>query len=140
MVKLPTLILLTLVVGFSITSCKKQHTITYGPVIPIEKDTVLIKVNFVETVKGTDRDGDYYTDVFHLENKKDLKFVKARHNAIPNNGIDENIVFEDSTEGPRISLTRRQKNARYQLETVWSMPHSTDTYEFKYQFAAANEQ
>lgn len=137
MIKLPTLILLTLVVGFLITGCKKEHTITYGPVTPIEQ-TELIKVNYVETVKGTDRDGDYFTDIFHLENRKGLKFVKAGYQATPNVGVEENIVYEDTVDGPRISITRRKKNASYELEIIWSQPEG-NTYTFRHKYVAVND-
>ncbi|RVU00631.1 hypothetical protein EOD41_11560 [Mucilaginibacter limnophilus] len=138
--KNPILILLMLVSAAAVTGCKKSHEFIYAPSTPIEKDTVLVKLLRVETTKGTDRDGDYYTDRFYLETKKDLKFIKAGHQAVPAAELSKNIVFEDSVDGPILTLMRREKNASYELETVWSVPETRDNYIFKCQFKAVNEQ
>jgi hypothetical protein len=139
--KYRVLILLAAMLGIAATGCKKSsHEIIFGDVVDHgTKDPALIKVKKVETTKGTDREGDYYTDKFLLENNNKLKFDRAEYLANIDVGIFSNIIFEETVEGPVVTISRRKKNASYELQTLWAIPNKTELYTLKYTFKATGE-
>lgn len=125
---------------FLSVGCKKYtHEITVeGPIKVPQKDTALVYIDHVETSKATDRDGDYYKDVFYIVNRNNLKFVETQLTLAAEAGIFPPAPYEESIGHHTLTIFRRNKNVSYELQLYWKKT-ATELYPVKYSFKSKGE-